>query len=129
MSKQDDNTILAGCGCLLIILLFIGVGIGWFFNGFHYSDGYRDGTVQKFSEKGIVWTTGEGELIQLGFRARNRKIESNTFEFSVLDSAVAKGIEEVRAGEEVRLHYEQYLCSPPWKGSTQYRVWKVEKLP
>ena len=45
---------------IIIIVLIVGVG-GYFLFG-NYSDGYRAGTMIKFSKRGVMFKTYEGEL-------------------------------------------------------------------
>ena len=99
--------------------------------GFEFSEGFREGHVQKFSHKGIIWKTWEGEMALPGFKQVGTGDEahmSNTFEFSVVDPQVQKEIQALHATEYVRLYYKQYFASPPTMGNSQYRIVKVEKL-
>ena len=111
----------AGCG---------GCGIGMMNGGIEYSEGYREGTIQKFSHKGVIWKTYEGELAMAGFQQHGgeQPTMSNVFEFTVADSEVIKEFQSVHANENVRLYYKQFLCTPPWKGSTGYFIYKGERL-
>lgn len=73
-----------------------------------YSEGVRTGTVQKFSQKGMVNKSWEGEMVQEGFRTKGNGKMSNIWKFSVLDPAVAKKIDEaVFNGGQVAVRYCQ----------------------
>ena len=54
---------------ILVILLLVTGYTYWFYYN-PYSEGSREGVLQKFSRKGNVFKTYEGEMIQLGFGQR-----------------------------------------------------------
>lgn len=85
-----------------------------------YSDGYRDGVVRKFSTRGIIFKTHEGELGLDG-------VAKSVWEFAVTDPEIIKQLEAVPAGQIIRLHYKQYYFSTPWIGNA-YIVNKVENI-
>lgn len=76
-----------------------------------YSDGVRVGTVQKFSSKGVVNKSWEGELVMEGEKIKGNSAGirgGNVWAFSVLDAAVAKVIDEATmSGAPVALRYCQ----------------------
>lgn len=88
--------------------------------GYEYSDGFRDGQLQKFSKKGLIWHTWEGELALPGF-------QSEAFSFTVSDNTVAEQLNNTKPGVHLRLHYKQKLVALPWNGSTTYFIWKIEQ--
>lgn len=84
-----------------------------------YSDGERAGWVQKFSRKGWVCKTWEGEqaLVSLPGTASVEK-----FYFTVHDEATALAINKVM-GRRVNLHYEEKVGLPgSCFGETRYFV-------
>lgn len=100
----------------LIIVLAVAGYVYWFYYN-AYSDGYREGVLQKFSRRGNVFKTYEGEMIQMGFGSRNGSgaINANYFYFSVDDGAVADSLNAC-TGKLVKLHYTQYRRTLPWRG-------------
>lgn len=98
---------------LIIILASAGYVYWYYYNP--YSEGYREGILQKFSRKGNVLKTFEGEIVQLGFGPRSGIINSNYFYFSVTSPEVADSLNNC-LGKVVRLHYVQYRRSLPWRG-------------
>lgn len=76
-----------------------------------YSEGVRVGVVQKFSKKGYMNKSWEGELVLPGVRAVQRgngAASTDLWRFSVLDAAVAKHMETaVFDGGEVAVRYCQ----------------------
>jgi len=86
-----------------------------------YSEGYRSGELIKFSNKGILIKTWEGEISQ-GISG------AQIFSFSVLDKD-EKVIENLKAfqGEYVKLTYIERFGTFFWLGDTKYFVTNVEK--
>jgi hypothetical protein len=99
---------------LSVILISVLGYIYWFYYN-PYSDGTRIGVLQKFSRKGNVFKTYEGEMIQLGFGQRGAAINSQYYYFSVDDERLADSLEHCQ-GKIVKLHYIQYRRSLPWRG-------------
>jgi hypothetical protein len=85
---------------------------------FSYSSGDRIGYVQKFSRKGWVCPTWEGELAMTPVPGSQPQI----FAFTVPDPAVAKKVAEAE-GKKVALHYSEKRGVPTsCFGDTQYFV-------
>ena len=59
---------------------------------FVFGDGVKAGELNQIVHKGWVWKTYEGRLIQTGFNSTKRSgsLQSNEFNFSVTDKAVAE---------------------------------------
>lgn len=100
-----------------------------------YSDGFREGQVAKFSHKGVLCKTWEGELAMRNFSAGGSLTQAkpsvdNSFAFSVTDPEIATEIREARG--PVRLTYRQYLSPLSMVGlcyrRTEYEVTGVEKM-
>jgi hypothetical protein len=86
-----------------------------------YSTGERAGYVQKFSNKGWVFKTWEGELAMVSMPGTNPE----KFYFSVREDSVAAIINQT-LGRRVALHYEQHVGVPVnWFGDTEYFVVSV----
>ena len=89
--------------------------------GYTYSSGERAGYVQKFSRKGWLCKTWEGELAMANLPGTMPEI----FSFSVRDDAVAEQINKTM-GDRVALHYEQHKGVPvSCFGETQYFLDRV----
>ncbi len=90
-----------------------------------YSDGYRAGTLQKFSRKGWVCKTWEGELMQ----PTAPGVAPTIWYFSVRDDSVAGVISEA-LGKRVVLHYDEHRGVPTrCFGETLYYVRGVRVEP
>jgi hypothetical protein len=110
---------------LFIVLLLIGVFIymKYFYT---YSEGYRAGLLQKFSRKGTVFKTYEGELILSSVSGRSDVvIASEKFFFSVTDKSLATSMDTLQ-GRTVIIHYKQKNAALIWKGDTPYYVDSVK---
>ena len=85
---------------------------------FSYSDGDRIGYVQKFSHKGWVCRTWEGELAMTPVPGSAPEI----FYFTVRDEAVAKRVKDAE-GKRVALHYKEKRGVPTsCFGDTRYFI-------
>jgi hypothetical protein len=97
----------------------------WAALSFSYSTGDRAGYVQKFSRKGWVCKTWEGELAMVTIPGSAPEI----FRFTVRDDAVAAAINRLM-GQRVALSYEQHVGVPTsCFGETQYFVVKARPVP
>ncbi len=117
----------------LLIIASIGAYVYWNYMR-AYAKGVREGVVQKFSRKGDVFKTYEGELLLGGFGRVGVGFQAQYFYFSVEDPQVASFIEQ-NAGKNLTLTYVQYKKSLPWRGDNynsrnqepgQYIVEKAE---
>ena len=90
-----------------------------------FSDGIRTGELIKFSHKGYIFKTWEGELSQ-GLSG------SQKFAFSVMDNQ-PEVIEQMKAnqGKFVKIEYIERYGTFSWWGETNYYITKVtpEKSP
>lgn len=86
-----------------------------------YSDGVRSGELIKFSSKGYVYKTWEGEVSQ-GISG------AQIFKFSVLDNN-KKTIEDLKKfqGQYVKVNYIERYRTFPWWGDSKYFVTEVQK--
>lgn len=106
---------------LTILVLIIGIWIYWSYF-FTYSDGYRAGMLQKFSRKGNIFKTYEGEMILSSVQSnKNVAIASEKFIFSVSDKNVALQLDSLQ-GKNVVVHYTEKNNTLPWRGETVYLV-------
>lgn len=93
----------------------------WLVLSWSYSDGERAGYVQKFSKKGWLCKTWEGELAIINIPGTL----TEKFYFTVHDDAVAKKINDT-LGKRVSLLYEEHMGIPSsCFGDTGYFVSNV----
>lgn len=108
---------------LLIIIVLVGT-YGMIVWKWSYSEGERAGVVQKFSRKGWVCKTWEGELNMVVLPGALPE----KFFFTVWDDAVATVINR-NVGRRVTLHYEEKVGLPTsCFGETRYYIRKVAPL-
>ena len=108
---------------LFVMLLFF-VGAAYLIVVFNwsYSDGNRAGYIQKFSTKGWMCKTHEGELAMTTVPGTAPVL----WDFTIWDDTVATQLSEVM-GKRVILHYKEYRYIPTTCfGETTYFVDKVE---
>jgi hypothetical protein len=109
-------------------IVIVAIGFVIYFNYYAvFSDGYRAGTLIKFSRKGFVFKTYEGELNQGGVvnPVPGTAMVNQIWKFSVKSDKVANDLMKLE-GQTVRLRYKQYLKMFPWEGETEYLVNDVE---
>ena len=110
-----------GCLTSLVVLLILAGFIYWRYY-FTYSDGERNGLLQKFSHKGNLFKTYEGEIISNAVSGNlNMPIALEKFAFSVTDEALAKKINTLQ-GRHVVVHYQQKKSAAFWRGDSEYIV-------
>ena len=97
------------------------------FANFTYSEGSRSGMLLKFSNKGYVFKTWEGELNLGGMTQAEGTMLNNIWNFSVRGSeAETIGNLQKYEGKRIRLSYKEKMRHFPWQGETNYFVYKVE---
>ena len=113
-------------GILTIVIILALAGFIYWKYYFVYSEGNRSGILQKFSYKGTIFKTYEGELILSSIRSTgNITLASEKFFFSVKNKDVAKKMENMQ-GHFVTLHYKMKNGTLPWQGDSPYIVDSVK---
>ena len=98
---------------VLLFALYTFMTLSW-----TYSDGYRAGVLQKFSRRGWLCKTYEGEIAQ----AVVAGVSPLIWEFTVRDDGVAQQLDSL-LGHRVSLHYRQHVGVPTTCfGLTEYFV-------
>jgi hypothetical protein len=100
--------------------LYSGLALRW-----DYSSGMRAGVLQKFSRKGWLCKTWEGELAMTTVPG----VAPTLWEFSVRDADVAARVNAL-VGRRVTLHYTEHRGVPTTCfGDTQYYADSVAAVP
>jgi hypothetical protein len=109
-----------------IIAIVVGfAAFTWLTLHWSYSDGERAGFLQKFSRKGWVCKTWEGEIALVTLPGT----VAEKFNFTVRDDDVAKQL-SADIGKRVSMHYEQRKWIPTsCFGDTEYFVTSVQIAP
>lgn len=111
---------------VVITIISIGIFVYWKFF-YTYSDGYRAGLLQKFSHKGNIVKTYEGEMILSSVTSNaNVALASEKFFFSVTDKKLAMQLDTIQ-GQMVIVHYRQKNGVLFWNGNSEYLVDSVKR--
>ena len=112
-------------GFVAVILIIAGfAGYTWTTLHWSFSSGERAGYVQKFSHKGWICKTWEGELQLVPVPGATPE----KFLFTVPDDAIAQKINDLM-GRKVALHYEQHKGVPTsCFGETEYFVTNINAI-
>jgi len=111
--------ILTTAAVILVLSLVIFFYVRY---SFVFGEGSKAGELNFFVKKGYIFKTYEGRLIQSGYRSKvPGSIQSNEFEFSVVDEKVAAVLMS-NSGATMELHYKEYLGTLPWRGMSKYVV-------
>ena len=96
-----------------------------------YSEGDRAGIVTKWSHKGFISKSWEGQLAMDNFRPAGDGGTSNSFEFTVRDenTDVQQAMKEaLKTGDRVELHYKQVFMHNPFMRDSDYEIQSVTVL-
>jgi hypothetical protein len=112
-------SVLILIGGALLAGLYTWLALTW-----DYSDGERVGLLQKFSNKGWVCKTYEGELALYVVAG----VQPEIWDFSVRDPAVARQL-SAAVGHRVQLHYTEHRGVPTrCFGDTGYFVDRINTI-
>jgi hypothetical protein len=110
----------------IFILVLFSVGFVFWKYFYTYSEGYRAGMLQKFSSKGIIFKTYEGEMI-LSSVSSNKDVAlaSEKFLFTLTNKTLIRQFDTLQ-GENVIVHYKQKNGTIFWRGDSEYLVDSVK---
>ncbi len=109
---------------IISVVLIVALGLFLYIKfWFVYSSGVNEGDINYFQREGFIFKTYEGKMIQSGYNSKNTSstIQSNEFKFSVDDDRVARQIDNA-SGRQIKLHWNRYLGTLPWRGNSQFVV-------
>ena len=108
----------------IVVAVLLIAGYFWLALTWSYSSGERAGWIQKFSNKGWLCKTWEGELAMVTMPGTL----TEKFNFTVIDNQVAEKIKSL-IGKRVDLHYEQKVGLPTsCFGETRYYVTQIKEV-
>jgi hypothetical protein len=135
MDNQIQNEGVTGkkssCAGKAVVIIFLIIALtlcGYFYwkYFFTYSNGNRYGLLQKFSHKGNIFKTYEGEMILSSVRGNNNvALASEKFFFSVNKKDVAEKLSNMQ-GQYVTVHYKEKNGTLAWRGDSKYIVDSVK---
>jgi hypothetical protein len=108
-----------------LVLIFGAIFVYWKYF-FTYSEGYRAGLLQKFSSKGMLFKTYEGEMILSSVSStRDVALASEKFLFTLTNKSLIRQFDTLQ-GNMVIVHYRQKNGTIFWRGDSQYLVDSVK---
>jgi uncharacterized UPF0160 family protein len=115
--------ILKWTAAILTLVLIIFIYFKYYYT---YSEGYRAGLLQKFSSKGTIFKTYEGEMI-LSSVSSNKEVTlaSEKFLFTLVNKDLVRQLDTIQ-GEMVIVHYKQKNGTLLWRGDSPYLVDSVK---
>jgi hypothetical protein len=107
---------------VIIVIAIIVISMIYVKYFYTYSEGYRAGLLQKFSHKGAIFKTYEGEIILSSVSSnRDVAIASEKFLFSVTNKSLVRQFDTLQ-GQPVIVHYRQKNAPVFWRGDSPYLV-------
>jgi hypothetical protein len=107
---------------LLIMVVIIGSIVIYWKYFYTYSEGYRAGLLQKFSSKGTLFKTYEGEMILSSISSnRDVALASEKFQFTLANKDLVRQFDTLQ-GSTVIVHYKQKNATLFWRGDSPYLV-------
>ena len=107
---------------MFFVLAVLAIAIYWFYFNVK-SNGDRKGILVKFSHRGNVFKTDEGEM-WLGCR---QTVNAEKYFFSVTNDSIAAILKNLQ-DECMQLEYKEYRATLPWRGDSRYVVYGVKKI-
>jgi hypothetical protein len=115
--------VLRWLSVIVVLTLISVIYVKYFYT---YSEGYRAGLLQKFSHKGAIFKTFEGEMILSSVSStRDVAIASDKFLFSVVNKSLIRQFDTLQ-GSTVIVHYKQKNAKLFWRGDSEYLVDSVK---
>lgn len=103
MPKRATALLLSALAAIIVLFALY----TWFTLSWSYSEGERAGYLQKFSKKGWLCKTWEGEILLSSMPGAIPE----RFAFTVRDDAVVKQLQNAM-GQRVQITYEQHVGVP-----------------
>lgn len=118
-SVRKTKKVLKWSAFIIFVIAAIFVYWKYFYT---FSEGYRAGLLQKFSNKGTIFKTYEGEIILSSVSStRNVAIASEKFYFSLINKNLVRQFDMLQ-GQDVIVHYKQKNAPLFFRGDSEYLV-------
>jgi hypothetical protein len=102
-----------------IVVIVLALFIYWKFF-FTFSVGHRAGLLQKFSYKGTIFKTYEGEMVLSSVQSNKEvALASEKFLFSVINDVLADKL-KLLEGRMMIIHYHETNGTLWWRGESRY---------
>jgi hypothetical protein len=105
------------------VVVIVGVAIFLYVRYFFvFGRGVKAGELNYVVQKGVLFKTYEGKMIQNGLRSKAPgTVQSYEFVFSITDDSIATRL-MTNSGKIVLLHYKEYMGTIPWRGYSEFVV-------
>jgi hypothetical protein len=104
---------------LVVVAALVFVYFQYFYT---YSEGYRAGLLQKFSHKGSIFKTYEGEIILSSVSStKDVALASEKFFFTLVNKNLIRSFDTMQ-GQNVIVHYKQKNSPLFFRGDSEYLV-------
>ena len=110
-----------------IVLILLVIIVSAFFSFSYYSEGERVGHLVKFSKKGYVFKTWEGQINTGVAGGDANQPLSTAWAFTAVDKDVIEKLKQAE-GKKVKLHYAEKYFVYVWQGDTKYFIKNVEVM-
>lgn len=118
-SVRKTKKVLKWTAFIIVVLLAIFVYWRYFYT---FSEGYRAGSLQKFSSKGTIFKTYEGEMILSSISStKNVAIASEKFYFTLINKNLVRQFDMLQ-GQDIIVHYKQKNAPLFIRGDSDYLV-------
>ncbi len=116
---RGTRKVLKWTAFLIVAAVLIFVYFQYFYT---YSEGYRAGLLQKFSHKGSIFKTYEGELILSSVQStKDVALASEKFFFTLVNRDLIRTFDTLQ-GQNVIVHYRQKNSPVFFRGDSEYLV-------
>lgn len=115
-----------GCGLFLLLIIFCAIAY------FRYltptvDDAVMDVYVQKVERRGVFFKTYEAEIVELQRLADTVSAYTHSCSVTIADERLARRLQSMQSGgTPVRLRYQQYAASLPWRGESKRIIISAE---
>lgn len=108
---------------VLLLLIVLGLLLGYWFYFNPFSEGERKGTLIKISKKGNVFKTYEGEM----WLSCRQTVNAEKFLFSIAEQSIADSLTSMQ-DECIQLKYKEFRRTLPWRGDSKYVITGFERI-
>ena len=110
-------------GRIVLVVILAGLVIFIYARYFFvFGRGVKAGELNYVVQKGVLFKTYEGKMIQNGLRSKAPgTVQSYEFVFSITDDSIATKL-MTNSGKVVLLHYKEYMGTIPWRGYSEFVV-------
>ena len=114
---------------MIIVIAGLAVGFWLRYLSPYVEDATQYGYVEHLEKRGTIFKTYEGVLLPYKELRDTTRIYSRDFIFTAADKDVAMKLKRAQLdGRPVRVEYEQYHATLPWRGSSKTVITAVDSV-